>query len=219
MNEIKDSGTSRLLFFDLVRTVSMSAVVIYHAVAAYSIFTPHWIVHNGHSIIADMMRRLSDVFMMPAFFFVAGHFAVLSLTKYNIWKFLQGKFRRIGIPWLLAIFLVVPLIRYAGDLKAGGRIAQPFGHYWLSYLLNFGSFQIGPLSVGTNEPNAFLVSLASASLLCHICALVLPNGEEATEFRLFSRKQPRLICLHWESVPSGNSSDHTLLFHYRQPDS
>jgi glucans biosynthesis protein C len=154
------AATDRLLFFDLIRNAAMLAVVIYHAVAAYSTFTPHWTVHDGSSIIADMIRHLFDVFIMPVFFFVAGYFALLSLSKESIWKFLKGKFRRIGIPWLLAIFIVVPLVRYAGELKAIGRSAQPFGHYWISYLMSFGTFQIGPLTAARlNQMHFWFLSL------------------------------------------------------------
>jgi glucans biosynthesis protein C len=160
MNRKTDGAANHLLFFDLVRTVAMLAVVIYHAVAAYSIFTPHWTVHDGHSIIADMIRHLFDVFMMPTFFFIAGYFAILSLTKHGAWKFLHEKFRRIGVPWLLAIFIVIPLVRYAGDLKASGRLAQPFGQYWITYLMSFGRLQSGLLtSERMNQMHFWFLSL------------------------------------------------------------
>ena len=109
MNRAVSSSTNRLLFFDMVRNLAMLSVVLYHAVAAYSTITPHWSVHDGSSMTADMIRQLFDVFMMPVFFFVAGYFALPSLMKQGTWKFLKGKLRRLGVPWVLAILIIVPL--------------------------------------------------------------------------------------------------------------
>jgi hypothetical protein len=144
MNRTTSSSTSRLLFFDMVRNLAMLSVVLYHAVAAYSTITPHWSVHDGRSMTADMIRYLFDVFMMPVFFFVAGYFAPPSLTKQGTWKFLKGKLRRLGIPWLLAILIIVPLLQHVLQKKGDvGHSLPPFWQYWIGYLKSFGTFQIG----------------------------------------------------------------------------
>jgi len=138
------SSTDRLLFFNMVRNLAMLSVVLYHAVAAYSTITPHWSVHDGSSMTADMIRQLFDVFMMPVFFFVAGYFALPSLMKQGIWKFLKGKLRRLGIPWLLAILIIVPLLQHVLLRKADmGHLLPPFWQYWIGYLKSFGTYQIG----------------------------------------------------------------------------
>jgi glucan biosynthesis protein C len=148
MNRIVNPTTNRLLFFDMVRNLAMLSVVLYHAVAAYSTVTPHWSVHDGSSMFADAIRHLFDVFMMPAFFFVAGYFALPSLTKQGPWEFLKGKFKRIGVPWLLAILIIVPLLQHVIQKKADvGHLLPPFWQYWLTYLKSFGTFQIGPWTV------------------------------------------------------------------------
>jgi glucan biosynthesis protein C len=145
MNRTVSSSTNRLLFFDMVRNLAMLSVVLYHAVAAYSTITPHWSVHDGSSTIADMIRQLFDVFMMPVFFFVAGYFALPSLMKQGTWKFLKGKFRRLGVPWLLAILIIVPLLQHVLQKKADvGHSVPPFWQYWIAYIKSIGGFQIGP---------------------------------------------------------------------------
>lgn len=139
------SSTNRLLFFDMVRNLAMGSVVLYHAVAAYSTITPHWSVHDGSSMTADRIRQLFDVFMMPVFFFVAGYFALPSLTKQGTWKFLKGKLRRLGIPWLLAVLIIVPLLQHVLQKKADvGHSVPPFWQYWIAYIKSVGTFQIGP---------------------------------------------------------------------------
>jgi hypothetical protein len=69
MDRTVSSSTNRLLFFDMVRNLARGSVVLYHAVAAHSINTPHWSVHDGSSMTADMTRQLFDLFMVPVFFF------------------------------------------------------------------------------------------------------------------------------------------------------
>jgi len=147
VNQGNRLNSNRSQFFDAVRNLAMLAVVLFHAVAAYSTVTPHWSVHDGSSFTADIIREVFDVFMMPIFFFVAGYFALPSLLKKGAWKFLRGKFIRLGIPWLFAVFGIIPLFQYLGQMKAaGGHARQPFLGYWITYLRGFGIFQIGPLS-------------------------------------------------------------------------
>lgn len=88
----------------------MLSVVLLHAVAAYSTVTPHWGLHDRTFVAADIIRHLLDVFQMPVFFFVAGYFAFSSLNKLGWRRFINAKLRRIGIPWLLAIIFVIPMI-------------------------------------------------------------------------------------------------------------
>ncbi len=145
MDRTVSSSTNRLLFFDMVRNLAMGSVILYHAVAAYSTITPHWSVHDGSSMTADRIRELFDVFMMPVFFFVAGYFALPSLTKQGTWKFLKGKLRRLGIPWLLAVLIIVPLLQHVLQKKADvGHSVPPFWQYWIAYIKSVGTFQIGP---------------------------------------------------------------------------
>jgi hypothetical protein len=93
---------------------------------------------------ADAIRYLFDVFMMPVFFFVAGYFALPSLTKQGTWKFLKGKLRRLGIPWLLAILIIVPLLQHVLLKKTDvGHLLPPFRQYWIGYVKSFGTCQVG----------------------------------------------------------------------------
>jgi len=152
---------NRSQFFDTVRNLTMLSVVLFHAVAAYSTVTPHWSVHDGSSITADIIREVFDVFMMPIFFFVAGYFALPSLLRKGAWKFLTGKFNRLGIPWVFAIFVIIPLFQYSGQMKsAAGQSRQPFLGYWITYLKGFGTFQIGPLTPeSVNQWHYWFISL------------------------------------------------------------
>ena len=66
---------------DNLRYLMVVSVLIYHSIGAYATIAPHWIVHDTGSLMADMIRELFDVFMMPVLFFIAGYFALDSLRK------------------------------------------------------------------------------------------------------------------------------------------
>lgn len=129
----KSVASARVTFIDNLRYLMVVLVIAYHAVAAYAIVAPHWTVHDTSMFAADIVRELFDVFMMPILFFVAGYFALPSLKKKGVWRFLEDKVRRILIPWALAVFLVAPLALYDQPVKP----IQPFWRYWLWYLGQF----------------------------------------------------------------------------------
>lgn len=135
MKFTKPSIRKRIEFMDNIRNFVILLVLVYHSAAAYSIITPHWIVHDTHSFLADFIRELFDVFMMPVLFFIAGYFALSSLEKKGAWKFLKDKVKQLLAPWVMAVFIVLPLGLYDQPVKP----IRPFWKYWLSYL---NSFQI-----------------------------------------------------------------------------
>jgi fucose 4-O-acetylase-like acetyltransferase len=101
-------------------------VVVYHSCGAYATVAPHWVVHDTSSSMADVIRELFDVFMMPVLFFVAGYFALTSLEKKGTWEFLKDKVKRLVVPWALAVLIFVPLVVYDQPIKP----VRPFWKYW-----------------------------------------------------------------------------------------
>jgi glucan biosynthesis protein C len=95
---------------------------------------------------ADAIRYLFNVFMMPLFFFVAGYFAMPSLERHGTWSFIKGKLRRLGIPWLVGILIIVPLIRRLTLPAADVGPSLTFWQYWIEYLRSFGAYQVGILT-------------------------------------------------------------------------
>jgi len=91
---------------------------------------------------------LFDVFMMSILFFIAGYFALPSLQKRRGRCFLEGKFKRLGIPWLVVTMLVLPVldyIHYYTQSVGKGLAPKNYGtHWWLS-IRKFAEFHIGPM--------------------------------------------------------------------------
>ena len=100
--------TERIVFFDNIRYLIVLLVVIFHAGCAYSHFSTWWTVNDANSLFFDYLLGVLDVFMMPILFFIAGYFALPSLTQTGTWLFIKRKLRRLGIPWLRASFCWFP---------------------------------------------------------------------------------------------------------------
>ncbi len=199
MNRIESPTTNHLLFFDTVRNLAMLSVVFYHAVAAYSTVTPHWSVHDGSSVIADGIRELFDVFMMPAFFFLAGYFALPSLYRQGVWNFLTGKFKRIGVPWLLAIFIIIPISIYFTGMKYNPNLArQSFWQYWLTYLSDFGTLRIGLLGMDrTNQMHFWFLPLLLAFFLVFVLFHVIKERVDGPSGGFGSREPAPPGSIPW----------------------
>lgn len=150
----------RLVFLDNIRYLMIVFVVVYHSVAAYATVAPWWGVHDGSFFMADIIRELFDVFMMPVVFFISGCFALPSLEKEGVKEFIKDKGKRLLIPWALGVFVVTPLILY----DRPDQLVKPFWNYWLNWI---GSFKTGlssqpPFMPQTNQGVYWFVSLLFA---------------------------------------------------------
>jgi glucan biosynthesis protein C len=191
MERTESITTHRLLFFDMVRNLAMLSVVLFHAAGAYSTVTPYWPVHDGSSVIADGIRELFEVFMMPVFFFLAGYFTLPSLSRQGVWKFLTGKFRRLGVPWLLALFVIIPMTLHFTRVMANPNLLrQSFWHYWMTYLSDFGTLRIGLLSVDrTNQMHFWFLSLLLTFFLVFLVLYAL-KGKLPASSNLLTIRAP-----------------------------
>lgn len=51
------------------------------------------------------------MFMMPTMFFISGYFAPLSLKTKKGWSFLKSRFKRLMVPWTVAVLTLIPLYK------------------------------------------------------------------------------------------------------------
>ena len=115
---------NRIYFLDNLRTFLIFLVIALHAGITYeSSGWPafFWIVDDpATNDLSGLVNMVLDIFIMPGMFFIAGYFAPLSLGSKTQKAFLWGKFRRIMVPWILAVFTLMPAYKaiflYSRDL-------------------------------------------------------------------------------------------------------
>jgi glucans biosynthesis protein C len=104
---------SRVYFLDKLRSATILCVVAFHCAVGYSGTAPFW-PYRGEEVGRglDMLLYVADIVMMPLMFFIAGYFALPSYRRRTGWAFLKPKLLRLGIPWLIVTFLVLPFLDY-----------------------------------------------------------------------------------------------------------
>ncbi len=126
----------RIDYLDSLRAFIIIIVVLHHALLAYSTAaSPSWYVANPETtIFVDGVILINDIFMMPAMFFIAGFFVLLSM-RHGIASFLKKKILRILLPLLGGVFLLVsPFISYLGHMARGDYTLDFFSYYFSVYL-------------------------------------------------------------------------------------
>ena len=137
MDEKAHRPQDRLVFFDNLRYLVVLFVLIVHSGVSYGSMVAFWPYHDPNpSEFVDILLLLLDVFMMSILFFIAGYFALPSLQKRGGGRFIKGKFKRLGIPWLVVTILVLPVLDYIHHYTQSiGRGLSPRGyaaHWWLN---------------------------------------------------------------------------------------
>ena len=110
------AADNRIYWLDNLRTFMIFLVVLLHAGIVYesggggALF---WIVDDpSTNRLCGVLNLILDIVVMTAIFFVSGFFASLSIQKKSGWSFLKIRFRRLVIPWIFAVFTLMPLYKF-----------------------------------------------------------------------------------------------------------
>ena len=149
MKQNAHAPEDRLVFFDNLRGLMVLLILVFHSGASYGSMVTFWPYHDPNPAeFVDIMMLLFDVFMISILFFIAGYFALPSLRKRRGRGFLEGKLKRLGIPWLVVTTLVLPVLDYVHYYTRSigkGLAPKDYGmHWWLS-MKKLAEFHIGPM--------------------------------------------------------------------------
>jgi fucose 4-O-acetylase-like acetyltransferase len=90
-------------------------VVLNHAGLVYEssgIGAFFWIVDDpSTNNLSGIVNLIVDICVMPTIFLISGFFAPLSVQSKSGWAFLKSKFRRLVIPWIIAVLTLIPLYK------------------------------------------------------------------------------------------------------------
>ncbi|MDX3970339.1 putative membrane protein YhdT [Bradyrhizobium sp. USDA 4011] len=124
---------------DRVRALLMLLVLLHHAVIPYTYFggtdAEKWIGF-------DTIVLANDSFFMAMFFFLSGLFVWPGLAHKAAPEFLSQRLVRLGLPFVIAVFTIIPLAYYALELRQTPDIS--FGEFWLK-TITVGPWPSGPV--------------------------------------------------------------------------
>lgn len=109
---------NRLLFIDNVRLLVIIMVVMQHLAVTYSGFGSWYYVEPAElgivqTIIFGFYQAFSQGFFMGLLFLIAGYFIPDTYNKKGFGNFLKDRFIRLGIPTLIYMLIIHPLLAFA----------------------------------------------------------------------------------------------------------
>jgi hypothetical protein len=203
---------------DRTRTFLTLVVLLHHAVIPYTYF--------GHTdpkswIGFDFVVTATDSFFMAMFFFLSGLFVWPSLGHKSPAIFLRDRLLRLGLPFAIAAFTVIPIAYYAISLRHHPEIGfseywwktitvgpWPSGPIWFVWvLLAFDltaclAYRLSPRLVdpinrlsqrGFEQPAVFFLFLLAVTAVVYIPALLYFGGNRWFEFGPFSIQASRIL--------------------------
>jgi acyltransferase-like protein len=132
-------AASRNMAVDRTRTFLTLVVLLHHAVIPYT--------HFGHTdptswIGFDVIVLATDSFFMAMFFFLSGLFVWPGLTRKPPHIYLRDRLIRLGLPFAIAAFTIIPVAYYAISLRLRPEI--DFSEYWWT-TITAGPWPSGPV--------------------------------------------------------------------------
>jgi surface polysaccharide O-acyltransferase-like enzyme len=133
---------ARIVAFDRARTFITLLVLVHHSVVNYTYFG------NGDHMRwlgFDLVVLFNDSFFMACMFFISGLFVRDSLARRGAVDFLRNRAFRLGVPFLLSIFVLMPIAYYPTFLRyhLPGTTDFNFFHFWW-HTLTIGPWPSGP---------------------------------------------------------------------------
>lgn len=144
MNIPVTKAEERVIFFDNLRWLFVLFVILEHSSNAYRNVIWWPVSDKETSIIAGWIALFSDAFAMPLLFYIAGYFAIPTIERKGAWSFLKGKLKRLGIPWLVCILTICPILPLIYHFTRNGlSLTMGYWDLWVILLKNAAEFNVG----------------------------------------------------------------------------
>lgn len=195
-------------------------VVMHHAILAYTTFFKYDdsilvggiipfmnmfnpILDSSGWLVFDIILGINDQYFMTLMFFISGFFLYSSYNRKGKKLFWGDRLKRLGLPFLIGIFTIIPLAYYPAHLqwglngndhlsflkfllqfiKSGMKTPGPLWFLWVLLLFNlFGSllFKLNisgnnKLKKIVNNPALLFISLLLISVLVHTPLVIVFN--------------------------------------------
>jgi len=107
---------NRIYFLDNLRTFIIFLVVFVHSAIVYessTIAAYFWIVYDTPAnYLVGLLISILDIIIMPTIFFISGYFTPLSLKNKGDRTFVITKFKRLILPWIIAVLTLMPAYKF-----------------------------------------------------------------------------------------------------------
>src|SRR5260370_34986859 len=133
---------ARIVPLDRARTFIILLVLLHPSVINYS-----WLGHGDPMrwVGFDLVVLFNDSFFMAFMFFISGLFVRDSLVRKGSAIFLRDRAWRLGVPFLISVFVLMPIAYYPTFLRyhLPGTTDFNFLHFWW-HTITVGPWPSGP---------------------------------------------------------------------------
>ncbi|MHC4661803.1 MAG: acyltransferase family protein [Planctomycetota bacterium] len=141
---------------DYLRSYIIVNVVMVHSALAYASFSTidrtqflratAPVVDTCQWVALDLFAPFVDTFIMPLMFFISGLFVFTGLDRKGSGGFFVARLKRLGIPFIFGLFLIIPLMYWPAYLIVDPEPEKPYlvlffrnggmsGHFWFLWVL------------------------------------------------------------------------------------
>lgn len=114
------TSTVRWDYLDQLRAILMLAGIPYHVGLVYASHATWIVASPDKSGVMTWIIQFSHTFRMPAFFLIAGLFAMLIVRRRGPGTWLKGRLLRLGVPLATSLLVISPLMVMASAVASGG---------------------------------------------------------------------------------------------------
>jgi hypothetical protein len=145
----------------------------------------HPIVDSSRFIGFDLFCALQFLYMMQLMFFLSGLFVWPSLRRKGPGQFLLDRFLRLGVPFLIGVYLLMPLAYY--PVYAVSAAGPSWSQYWEHWRA---------LPFSPTGPLWFLSFAFALNIMCALVYRLAPRtGELLTRLAAKAADRPLGFCL------------------------
>jgi surface polysaccharide O-acyltransferase-like enzyme len=159
------TASARIAALDRARTFVTLLVLLHHSVLNYT-----WFGHGDPKrwLGFDLVVLFNDSFFMAFMFFISGLFVHDSMVRKGSAQFLRDRAWRLGVPYLVSVFVLIPIAYYPTFLRyhLPGTTDFSFLHYW------WRTIAVGPWPSG---PAWFLWVLLALDAIAVVVRSVAPH--------------------------------------------
>lgn len=124
--------TERWYWLDWLRVLAMGMIFLYHSGRPFIPF--EWHIMNPEP---DLLFTLFNIFVtgwiMPLFFVISGIATYFSLAKRSPGKYVTERFKRLLIPFIFGLIIILPVHRYFSGMFGGYYNGSFIGYYFWEY--------------------------------------------------------------------------------------
>lgn len=120
--------TNRKYYIDNLRTVSILLLFPFHTFMIYNNWGENFYIHGEALLIPSLFIRVVHIWIMPLLFALAGMSSHYALKKRNTSEYVKERVRKLLLPFIFGILLVVPVQPYLAGVYFNGQ-----GNYFDSF--------------------------------------------------------------------------------------